>query len=133
MPFISKLMQGAHLAALEAVLSVGEVDASVTATGSSSQANSYGIVKDNTYVTAGGAGTGVRLPLDISNGGFAQAGDNCIISNQSGNAVLIYPPVGGSINSLTQNASLSLSNTKTAQCICHVGGSTPVWSVLVSA
>jgi len=84
----------------------GTVDSGVTATGSSSQDDSYAIKAAKTYVSGGGATTGVRLPSD------AQIGDEFLIGNGSGSNLLVYPPSGGAINGGSADAAKTVSDGK---------------------
>jgi hypothetical protein len=76
----------------------------LTATGATSQANSFGL--DNAEVaifTTTAATTGCRLPASVS------PGDVMVVANRGASALLIYPAVGHNINALAANASLSLA------------------------
>ncbi len=90
----------------------GDIDNSVTSTGSTSQANSYAIIKPFTVVTTTGANTGVRLPSILS------AGDEGFIQNNGASTLFIYPPVGGKINAGTTDAKVDCGTLKGAFYKC---------------
>lgn len=103
---------------------VGTVDNTLTATGSTSQANSYAVTADISIFTTAAANTGARLPLG------ANAGDSFWIANYDTNTLLIYPPTGGKINNGSANASANLTTLKSVLCVsidgtnyaCNFGG-----------
>jgi len=103
----TKLMGGGIPAMTAAVIS-GDIQDNVTAAGST-QATATPIYGDIAVVTTAAASTGVIL----SGAGF-QAGDGCIVHNLGANAVLVYPPVGGTINALAANAGYSVAAGKQA-------------------
>jgi len=90
---------------------VGVASITQTATGSSSQANSFAITNDITSFSTAASNSGARLPA-------GSPGDNYIISNGDVNTMLIYPPVGGKLNYGTLNASVNLTTLKSAECVC---------------
>lgn len=91
---------------------VGAVSNTQTATGSSSQTNSFAVVSDITIFTVAASNSGARLPST------AGPGDLFTIANYDSNTMLIYPPVGGILNGGSLNASVSLTTKKSADCIC---------------
>lgn len=96
----------------------GTVSNTQTATGSSSQANSFAIVDDITVFTTAASNSGARLPLLSSTQTGGTPGDVFIIANLDGNTMLIYPPTGGWLNNGTVNTgSVSLTTHKCAMCI----------------
>lgn len=86
----------------------GDVDNTVTATGSTSQANSYAIIKSFTVFTTTAANTGARLPAILS------AGDQGYIQNNGASTLFCYPPVGGVINGGSANAKVDIATLKGA-------------------
>lgn len=90
----------------------GDLDNTVTATGSTSQANSYPISKSFTVVTTTGANTGVRLPS------FLNVGDECVIANNGASTLFVYPPVGGIINGGSSNAKVDIATLKCGRFKC---------------
>jgi hypothetical protein len=90
----------------------GDVDNTVTATGSTSQANSYAITKPFTIFTTVGANTGGRLPS------FLTAGDEGVIQNNGASTLFLYPPVGGIINGGSSNAKVDVATLKGARFKC---------------
>lgn len=114
----------AKIPAEQANAIVGDVDGSVTSTGSTSQANSYAIRAAVTQVTTNASGGGVRLPA-------ANKGDSFDIANwTTGNNLLLYPPTGGKLNGGSANASLTIATAKSARAVCV---NTVDYSVVVGA
>lgn len=70
------------------------------------QATAQGFNQSRIIVTNASANAGV-----IPSGSAATAGGEIVIYNRSGNAITVYPPVGGQIEGLGENVGLSLSNT----------------------
>lgn len=87
-----------------ALTGAADIDPTITATGATSQANSYGLKATINIVTAGGANTGVRLPADM------QVGDEIDIVNWSGAAVLVFPAGTNQINKAGASTSVSVAN-----------------------
>lgn len=104
-------IMAAGLPAATARAIVGDVEEDVTATGSSSQANSYAIKATVTQGVGGAGNTGYRLPA-------ANRGDTFYISNETVNTHIIYPPVGGAINGGSTNAGKNLVTLTAAVCVC---------------
>ncbi len=98
---------GTGTAPSQAQAMVGFNDVGVTATGSSSQANSYLIQYSNTF--------GVRMPTGAS------PGDSFFIYNGGASTMHIYPPVGGAINGGSTNAAYDIA-TLTAVRGCCISG-----------
>ena len=109
---VKQNMMGLGLAPLAADAVNGEVDGGVTATGSTSQANSYAISRSITVVTTAAANTGVRLPT------FATPNDEFTVVNYGANTMNVYPPVGGRINNGTLNAAVTLAAGKRGDFLC---------------
>lgn len=103
-------LTGLGMAASLAQNVVGGVSNTQTATGSSSQTNSFAIVSDITIFTTAAGNTGARLPAGSS------PGDSFVISNLDSNTMLIYPPTGGVINGGSVNASANLTTKKSVIC-----------------
>lgn len=97
----------AGLSAINAQAIQGTVAAGLTALGTT-QANALAIGADVNQFTTVAAGTGAVLPP-------MNPGDSCVIFNKGANALLVYPPVGGTINSLGLNAGYSVA-TATPSC-----------------
>jgi hypothetical protein len=93
------------------VMAAGTVSNTLTATGSSSQANSYAVTDDVSVFTTAASNSGARLPST------SNAGDVFIIANYDANTMLIYPPTGGKINNGSANASINCTTLKTVMCI----------------
>ena len=94
------------LAGLDAV----SVDWAVTALGSS-QATAYPVVKAFTAVSTAAASTGVILP-DVP-------GVEYVIKNAGANTINVYPPVGGTIDSVgVVNSPQTLATNTFASFIC---------------
>lgn len=94
-------------------------DLNVTATGASSQANSYGIRATMTLVSAGGANTGVRLPVGAN---ALAPGDEIDIYNIKGSTLLLYPEVGGNINNAGADTSVNIANNTRGVLKCWTPG-----------
>jgi hypothetical protein len=103
---------------------VGEVETGVVATGSTSQANSYGISRPHTVVATTGANTGVRLMASLD------AGDNGTICNKGASTLFCYPPSGGAINGGSADAKVDIATTKAAVWVAHGNGD---YTVVVGA
>jgi hypothetical protein len=94
-------------------------NATITALGTSSQANSALISRPHTVITVAAASTnGVRLPApdDMVNGG-----DMRIITNATAGNVLVYPNSGAQIGSTSVNGSVTLATGKTEIFFCQSG------------
>lgn len=112
---IKSNLTGTGIAPAAATQIVGNVANTLTATGSSSQTNSYAIQTDISIFTSAAGNTGARLPSTAS------AGDTFTIANLDGNTMLVYPPSGGVINGGSTNASVSLTTKKCGTFICIDG------------
>lgn len=101
MPLAQRLAAaGLSAAASQAIL--GTVAASFTAAGSN-QGGAPLLPADTTNVTAGGAGTGVILPV-------MNQSDSLEVYNGTGAALLLYPPTGAAINGGSANAAYSIAS-----------------------
>lgn len=89
----------------------GFISINQTATGTSSQANSFAITTDITSFSTAPTNSGCRLPP-------SSPGDTYTVSNGDANSMLIYPPVGGKLNYGSVNASLTLTTLQSADCTC---------------
>jgi hypothetical protein len=74
----------------------------LTATGTSSQANSFPIVAENNIFTTVAANAGARLPSGYNSHRTFR------IRNNGTNTVQVFPPLGGRINGATVNTSFGL-------------------------
>lgn len=92
---VSTMMGSGTPAAQAVAIGVGTIETAITATGSTSQANSYGLVADSTEFTTVGANTGARLPAN------AEVGSQILVFNGGANALLVFPQSGGQINNKT--------------------------------
>jgi hypothetical protein len=103
---VQKKLSGSGFAPLQVTNIIGDVDPAVTALGTTA-ATAYPIGACNTLVTTAAAGTGVILPPGTTGApNFTGLFDEYCVANAGANAVLIYPPTGGTINGA---ASLSLA------------------------
>lgn len=93
---------GAGVPPNAAQATVGFNDIGVTASGTNSQANSYGIQYSNTFVSTAGANSGVRLPSG------AAPGDVFFVYNGGASTMHVYPPSGGNIAGGSTNAAFDL-------------------------
>ena len=126
---VYKVMAGG-CSPLQAQNTAGTVTTGLTATGTSSQANALPVSDDFNRVDTTPANSGVILATL----GFWSVGDALAVQNNTAtNALLVYPPVGGYINLLSQNTGFSVATGKTAVFVCTKGGSTPTFSTILSA
>lgn len=96
------------LSAVNAAAIQGLAQKALTALGTT-QANAFPLPADINQFGTVAAGTGTVLPA-------MNPGDSVIISNKGANALLVYPPLGGIINSLGANAGYSVA-TATPNCV----------------
>lgn len=95
---------GAGCAALQARASMGFPSVALTAAGAN-QATALVLPSDFNVFSTTAAGTGAVLPAT----GFQyQITDTVIVVNHGANALLVYPPVGGTIANATANTPLSV-------------------------
>lgn len=90
---------------------VGDVANNLTAAGTT-QANALALSAVNNIVTTTAASTGVRLPA-------TNPGDSVTVANLGANALLVYPVVGGAVQSGATNAGFSVPTLKTATFIAR--------------
>lgn len=83
----------------------GSIQGGLTAAGSN-QATALALSSVNNVVTTAAASTGVVLPL-------VHAGDTITVVNLGANALSVYPPVAGKIQSGAANAAFSVAVGKT--------------------
>lgn len=100
MTITAKLM-GTGISNLAALAITGEVVNNLTATGTN-QATALLISSDLCIFSTVDSGTGCRLPVGAQQDEYA-------ICNDGANALLIYPPLGGTIGGGAVNASISLA------------------------
>lgn len=112
---IQKNLMGSHFSGEQAKSLVGRKSDNLSATGSTSQANSLAIFSELNVVTTTGANTGVRLPSTLA------AGDSMFIQNNGASTLFIYPPVGGILNGGSANAKVDCATLKGAWCVCLNG------------
>ena len=105
---IQKDLCGVGLVPAAAKYIAGDVETGVTATGSSSQANSYALKYAHTVFSTTAANTGARLRADLI------AGDSGSVQNNGASTLFLYPPVGGSINGGSANAKVDVATLKGA-------------------
>lgn len=104
----------AGLSAIQAAAIQGTTANNLTALGTT-QATALVLGADVNNVTTVAAGTGViATPMNAS--------DDILIHNAGANALLLYPPVGASINGLGANAGYSIA---TATPLCFMFCVTP--------
>lgn len=89
------------LSAINAQAIQGTVANALTATGST-QGTALALGADLNRFTTVAASTGAILPA-------MNPGDNMQVFNGGANALLVYPPVGGTINALAANAGYSVA------------------------
>ena len=103
----SKKLTGSGLSAGQATNLLGDVDngnanTGIAATGTT-QAGAYAISAVNSVFGAVPSGSGGVLPA------ATQVGDELTVVNLGANALAVYPPLGGTINNGTANASVSVA------------------------
>lgn len=92
-----------------------------------------GTASDGLVATGSTQGTALMLPSDVnvfttvaaSTGCLLNAnpapGDEILVANLGANALLVYPPVGGTIQGGSVNAGFSVAASKTAKFIARTG------------
>lgn len=95
------VLGGTSATAAAAGATQGTAAQGLTATGTT-QANALPLPADASHFGTVAAGAGCILPA-------CNAGDTGVIFNGSTNALLVYPPVGASINKGAANASYSIA------------------------
>ncbi len=66
----------------------------------------------NHFFATVGSGAGTVLPSNMN------PGDSMVIFNGGANALLLYPPLGGTINILSANTSYSIATILSAVVVC---------------
>jgi len=94
----------------------------LTATGST-QATALLLPNDNNGFGTVASGTGAILQ-------DGSPGDECFVANFGANALLVYPPIGQSINALSANAGFSIAAAGKA---CFIKLSATRWATNLSA
>jgi len=117
-------IMGAGTSPLAAAVIGGTSAAGLTATGSTSQANSYAITEDVNEFTTTAANTGARLPLLLA------PGDSIWISNFGAQTLFVYPGTGESINAEAANAKVDVATGKNALFV-KVGATR--WAMILTA
>lgn len=82
------------------------IETGITASGTTSQADSYGLTKAVNVIGTAAANSGVRLPV-------GEAGAIMVIRNSGASTANIYPSTGGTINGGSADAAITLATTKT--------------------
>lgn len=118
---ISMLASGLSPGAASAITG----DVSTTNPAGNSQATAQALLTVNTYTATVAAGSGYILPAT------ADVGDAFLVENDdSADAVLVYPHVGGEVGTGATNAGFSVAAGKTA---LFTRMTRAHWSVLLSA
>jgi hypothetical protein len=104
--------------------------AAVTATGSSTLATAVEIKAGVNRITGA---DGVRLPN-------ANAGSSCVLVNDTGSPIKVWPPAGGAIQVAGTSFGLavvgtaySLTTFATCEFTCVVSGAASLWAIRKSA
>lgn len=117
MTTIQKLMGSGVPAAQAQATVAGTPSLNLTAAGTN-QANAFQLVSDFSVFTTVGSGTGARLPVANAASLTGLAGDIFIVvNNQATNALLVYPPTGGSFAGGAASASLAAGKTGDFYCL----------------
>lgn len=112
MTYEAKLVQAGMWDTLAKQVAGGDVQIAITALGAT-QATATPITGDIVQVTVAAAATGVQL---------AQLGSAYVqVFNGAANAVLVYPPVGSTINAGAANAGFSIPAGKAASFVTGDG------------
>jgi len=129
MPTQANLM-GSGCAPLQARASMGFPSTGLTAAGST-QGTALALPSDFNVFTTVGASTGAILPA----AGFQyQITDTVIVVNHGANALSVYPPVGGKVQTGAANAALSVGAGKTAWfLLVDSTAGANIWAASVSA
>lgn len=101
----------------------GATNTGLTATGTTSQANSYALpANTNALFSTVSSNNGARLPY---------AGDSgpIYIFNGGGSTLLLYPASGQTINAIAADSSFSVTSAKGCMCFPLTTG----WAVILSA
>lgn len=113
---------GAGVPAGAANTLIGGVTDNFIATGTTQATAALLTFGSNTVVRTGASNTGVILAPGNGSGDGFFAGDWTRVSNfVAGNAINVYPPVGGKIQNGTTNAAFSVGALKTAEFTCIDG------------
>lgn len=114
----------------QAVLLCNGGTAAVTATTSGTQAIAILLKAGVNRVTGSDS---VLLPN-------CNAGSSCIVVNDTGSSIKVFPPVGGAIQIPGTSFGLAVVNTQTTQTlfstieyICVVSGAASLWAIMKSA
>lgn len=119
---IKRNAMGAGVPAGAASATIGSLNNNITALGSTQATATLLSLASNSVVTVGAGSTGVILPPGNGAGDALSAGDWVRVYNAvAGNAINVYPPLGGKINGGTLNAAISLAALKPAEFICIDG------------
>lgn len=89
---------------------VGDVATGIVAAGAT-QAAATQLPGVNNFITTVAVGAGVILPA-------GNIGDEIAVYNGGANAVLVYPPVGATLNNLAVNVAVSLPIGKAGKFLC---------------
>lgn len=92
---------------LSGLLAARAVASALTAAGTT-QATALALTAQESILTTVASGSGARLP-------FLGIGVEVVVRNRGANALLVYPPTGGSIESGATNASVSVAAAATAR------------------
>lgn len=107
---IQASVQGAGISSLATQAIVGGSTQGVVVTSAmTTQATGIKLTGSNTEFTSVASGGATVLRANLS------PGDNQFVFNFGGNALLVFPPVGESINALSANASFSIADGGKAQ------------------
>jgi hypothetical protein len=110
MSLASRLVQ-AGFSAIQAAAIQGTSQTGLTATGTV-QGTAFAVPADINKFTTVAAGTGAILPA-------MNPGDSLVVVNGGANALLLYPPVGATINALGANTAYSVATaTPTCEVYC---------------
>lgn len=112
---IKQKLTGVGVPPHAAIATVGTVSNNISAAGTTQATATALDLNDYQIVTVVAASSGVILPATLS------AGDEIAVANydaSGGDALSVYPPVGGKINNGTLNAAVSITANKNGTFVC---------------
>lgn len=123
--FASRFVGQAGMWGAAAEVLSGTVATGLTAAGAD-HTDGFAITEPVSVFGTVASGTGAVLPANLSRGDTAE------VYNLGANALLVYPPLGGTINGAAANAGVSVAAGKAAVLRC-VSTNGKTWVALVGA
>lgn len=110
MPLAKNVMRGGVSAAAAKALNGNEVQATLTAAGTT-QATAVAMEGDVNVITTGTTGQGGILSA------YAMAGDSQVVYNATSADLKVYPPTGGKVNQVATNGGFVLAPYTAVKCM----------------